>query len=105
MLASRGASWIEERGLGEQHKWGFGSEVAFGRDNLLQRPTQVDGGGTGALFGGPRDGRVEGIVNLEDSGTILKAPKNLTENRGERRPGYLNKLPWGYISKHNIRFG
>jgi hypothetical protein len=46
MLACRSSRRVEERRLTEKHEWPVGRESSFRLDNLLQRTSNVNGGGS-----------------------------------------------------------
>ncbi len=77
MLAFGCAGSIKEALLGQDRIGSFwvlsppDGSLALG--NLVQRAAQVHGSGPQALLGSPGDRAIQGIVELEHSGTVAEA--------------------------------
>ncbi len=107
VLPGGSAGVVEERRLREQHVRTLGvtafpgSALRFG--DLLQRPADVDRGGTAAVRRAPGNRSVESPVELEDARPVPVAAKRMSVVSGQLVAGDAKKLSRHDVGHDDIR--
>ena len=65
----------------------------------------MDGGGSGAVRGGPGDGCGEGVVDLEGTGTVTEGGELAAVGGGEFGTGDAEELAGGEVGEDEVGFG
>jgi hypothetical protein len=104
MQANWRSTGVEQRRLAKKNEWSVGGETPFRFYNLIKSAPNVNGCGPRTFRSSPRNGRIQGIVNLEGSGAVTKTVESPAVLRWQLGACDTKKLARGDVGKNKISF-
>lgn len=99
VLPSRGARGIEETGLREEDEGAVGmaavADGVFGGGNFFGASAEMHGGGAETVLRSPGDGRMQGVIDFENTGAVAVFREAARKSEGQAVSGDAQELVRG----------
>jgi hypothetical protein len=104
MLSNWGSGRVEKRRLTEKNKRPVGGESSLRFDDLCERASKVDGGGSRAFTSNPRNRSTQRVIDLEGARTVTETLQPPAIVGGKLRGCDAKQLSGSHISENEVSF-
>jgi hypothetical protein len=104
MLSNWGSGRVEKRRLTEKNKRPVGGESSLRFDNLCERASEVDGGGSRAFTSSPGNRSTQRVIDLEGARTVTETLQPPAIVGRKLRGCDAKQLSGSHISENEVSF-